>query len=228
MTDSLHHQQNTPEKDNIAKTYQKLAKYYDFLGERLLGWIFSPFGFFNCRKLAIASLQLHPGDTVIDLCCGTGLNFPLLEELIGPEGKIIGVDLTAGMLAQARQRVETNHWQNINLIQSDVADYSFPDKVDGILSTWAITLVPEYEQVILKGCEALSPGKKLCILDFKKPDSGLSLFAPFLSYLFIRPFGGNLKMAERHPWETIQKYLTKTIFVDLMMGFAYFAEGEKK
>ncbi|KAI9129927.1 class I SAM-dependent methyltransferase [Acaryochloris sp. CCMEE 5410] len=227
MTYSPHHQQKISEQDNIAKTYQRLAKSYDFLGERLLGLILSPFGYFNYRKQAISSMQLQPGDTVIDLCCGTGLNFPLLEKAIGSEGKIIGVDLTAEMLAQAHQRVEENHWNNVELVQANAAEYSFPKGVDGILSTWAITLVPEFDHVIQNGCQALSPGKRWCILDFKKPKNWLSLSAPLLSYPFLRPFGANLKVTDRHPWEPIQQYLPKSIFTELLMGFAYIAVGEK-
>jgi ubiquinone/menaquinone biosynthesis C-methylase UbiE len=44
---------------------------------------------------------------VVDIACGTGLNFPLIEEVIGPDGRIVGVDLTDAMLAQAQDRIET-------------------------------------------------------------------------------------------------------------------------
>ena len=53
------------------------------------------------------ALGLRPGDTVVDIACGTGLNFPLLEEAIGPDGRIVGVDLTDAMLAQAQRRIES-------------------------------------------------------------------------------------------------------------------------
>ena len=52
------------------------------------------------------ALDLHPGDAVLELRCGTGLNFALLEQKISPEGKIIGVDATDAMLEQARRRVD--------------------------------------------------------------------------------------------------------------------------
>ena len=218
---------NLNESKRIANIYQKIAKNYDFLGEYLLGMIFSPFGYGHYRQKAIASLNLQPGDTVLDLCCGTGLNFPLLEKAIGSEGKIIGVDLTDAMLAQAQKRVEKNGWANVELVQSDVNFYQFPTGVDGIISTWGITLVPECDRVIQNSSQALSPGKRWVILDFKIPDNWLALFAPLISFLFIRPFAGNLTMATRHPWESIDKYLKNTSFTELLMGFAYIALGEK-
>lgn len=141
MTTTFDQQNNIRERDRIAKVYQRLAKFYDLLGEEILGWILSPFGYRSYRKRAIAAMNLQPGDTVVDLGCGTGLNFSLLEKAIGADGKIIGVDLTNAMLGQARKRLESNAWTNVELVQSDAADYSFPAGVDGILSTWALTLV---------------------------------------------------------------------------------------
>ena len=224
-------QQNTnnrSESQRIANIYQKIAKNYDFLGEYLFCTIFSPFGYGSYRQKAIASLDLQPGDTVIDLCCGTGLNFPLLQKAIGSEGKIIGVDLTEAMLTQAQKRVEKNGWSNVELVQGDVTLYQFPTDVDGIISTWGITLVPECDRAIQNGSQALSPGKRWVILDFKIPDNWLAMFAPLLSFLFIRPFGGSLSMASRHPWESLDKYLQNISFTELLLGFAYIAVGEKK
>jgi demethylmenaquinone methyltransferase/2-methoxy-6-polyprenyl-1,4-benzoquinol methylase len=55
---------------------------------------------FPDRKRAVRALNLQRGDTVVDIGCGTGLNFPLLQGAIGPEGTIVGVDLTDAMLSQ--------------------------------------------------------------------------------------------------------------------------------
>ena len=52
------------------------------------------------RRRAVQALGLRAGDSVVDIACGTGLNFPLIEEAIGPDGRIVGVDLTDAMLAQ--------------------------------------------------------------------------------------------------------------------------------
>jgi ubiquinone/menaquinone biosynthesis C-methylase UbiE len=69
------------------------------------------------------------------------------------------------MLDQAHQRLENHHWSNIELVQSDAASYQFSEGVDGILSTFAITLVPEYERIIKNGAAALASGKRFVILD---------------------------------------------------------------
>ena len=96
---------------------------------------------------------------MIDIACGTGLNFPLIEDVIGPAGGIVGVDLTDAMLAQAQDRIETNGWSNISLVLADAADFEFPSGVDAILSTYALSQVPECAQVIARGAAALSAGR---------------------------------------------------------------------
>lgn len=121
------------------------------------------------RARAIQSLALHDGDTVVDLGCGTGLNFSLLQELVGPRGRIIGVDLTDAMLDEAAARIAANRWSNVELVKRDAAAYVFPSPVDGILSTFALTLVPEFDEAIRNGALALPPGKRFVILDFKRP-----------------------------------------------------------
>ncbi|BAS09291.1 match to protein family HMM PF08241 [Arthrobacter sp. Hiyo4] len=57
---------------------------------------------------------------MLDIGCGTGLNFPLLQERIGAAGTIVGIDRSAGMLRQARRRAEARGWQNVILIQADM------------------------------------------------------------------------------------------------------------
>src|SRR6266516_3077142 len=154
-------------RQEVRDLYVKRAKYYD-LGLKL----YKLFGFRldRYRQLAVESLSLHSGDTVIDLACGTGLNFKYLQRAVGEKGRIVGADLTDAMLDRARQRVVMNRWHNVDLIQADLAEYSFPIGVAGILSSYAITLVPEFDRVIQRGAAALHPGGRLAILDFKKPE----------------------------------------------------------
>ena len=97
------------------------------------------------------------------MACGTGLNFPLLERVVGPDGRIVGVDLTDAMLARAQDRIETNGWSNISLVQADAADFDFPTEVDAIVSTYALSQVPECAEVIAHGAAALlEAGAGLC------------------------------------------------------------------
>ena len=210
-------------KQGIRDLYVKRAKRYD-LGLKL----YRLFGFRLdwYRKLAVESLSLHSGDTVIDLACGTGLNFEYLQRAVGEKGRIIGVDLTDAMLDQARRRVAANGWLNVDLIQADLAEYSFPTEVAGIISSYAITLVPEFDSVIRRGAEALCSNGRLAILDFKRPDHWPEWLIGLGAWLY-KPYGVSLDLAVRHPWESVNRYLHQVIFREFYLGGLYLSVGQR-
>jgi ubiquinone/menaquinone biosynthesis C-methylase UbiE len=211
------------DKISVARLYQKRAENYDISAN-----LYYLIGIreFAYRRKAVDALKLERGDTAVEIGCGTGLNFRLLRERVGPEGKIIGVDLTAEMLSAANKRIERHNWLNIELVQSDAAAYEFPDRTDGIISTFAITLIPEYDKIIKKGAAALSPGKRMVVLDFKMPDSWPMWLIKFFA-IITRPFGVTLDLADRHPWESIDQCLDLVEFNTKYFGGIYIAAGQK-
>jgi ubiquinone/menaquinone biosynthesis C-methylase UbiE len=208
----------------IVEVYRKRAKRYDFTAQ-----LYYLIGFreWAYRKKAVRALALKRGDTVVEIGCGTGLNFSLLENEIGREGKIVGVDLTDAMLAGAQERVRRNGWPNVDLVQSDAATFTFPQTADGIISTFALTHVAEYEKVIRVGSKALRPGGRFVILDFKLPTNWISRLAPLL-VLTVRPFGVTIDLQARHPWEALKKYFADVTVDQLYGGVAYIAVGNKE
>lgn len=209
-------------REKLIDLYRRRAKRYDFTANLyyLLG-----FREWKYRKKAVAALALRPGDTVVEIGCGTGLNFGLFESAIGPDGKIIGIDLTDAMLDGAHARVAREGWSNVELVQCDAGQYEFPSKVDGIISTFALTLVPEFDEVIRRGAQALSPGRRWVVADLKMPTNAFRHFYPLLLPMF-RPFGVTLDLADRHPWESIEKHLKNTAVENFFLGFTYIASGE--
>ena len=211
------------DKISVARLYQKRAENYDISAN-----LYYLIGIreFAYRKMAVDALKLGRGDTVVEIGCGTGLNFRLLREQVGSEGKIIGVDLTPEMLSAAAKRIERCNWSNIELVQSDAAAYDFPNRTDGIISTFAITLIPEYDKIITKGAASLSAGKRLVVLDFRMPDSWPRLLIKFF-VVITRPFGVTLDLADRHPWESIDRCLDLVEFNPKYFGGIYIAAGQK-
>ena len=94
-----------------------------------------------------------------------------MQKAVGPGGRIVGVDLTDAMLARAQDRIKANGWSNVSLVQADAAGFDFPAEVDAILSTYALTQVPECAEVIAHGAAALSAGGRWAVLDLKVPGS---------------------------------------------------------
>jgi demethylmenaquinone methyltransferase/2-methoxy-6-polyprenyl-1,4-benzoquinol methylase len=211
-------------KTHIAHLYHRRAARYDFSANLyyLLGFREHAY-----RKKAVAALELNPGDTVVELGCGTGLNFPLLQRAVGPQGKIIGVDLTREMLSEANKRVKQHGWNNVRLVQADAAAYDFPQGIGGVLSTFALTLVPEYDAVIQRAAAALEPGKRCVVLDLKQPLQ-MPLWLVRLAVALTTPFGVSLDLAGRHPWESMEQHLEKVDFKEYYLGFAYIAVGERR
>lgn len=70
------------------------------------------------RRRALARLAAGPGQTVLDVGCGTGASFAQIEAGIGPAGRLIGVDQSPEMLARARARVRDAGWENVTLVES--------------------------------------------------------------------------------------------------------------
>jgi demethylmenaquinone methyltransferase/2-methoxy-6-polyprenyl-1,4-benzoquinol methylase len=167
---------------------------------------------------------------VIDMACGTGLNFPLIEQAIGPNGRIVGVDLTDAMLAHAQDRIEANGWRNISLVQADAANFDFPTEVDAILSTYALTQVPGCAEVIAHGAAALSGGGRWVVLDVKVPDN-TPRWLTQLGTAIVRPFASIDEWTMRRPWEVIraamQEELADLSWTELFFGTAFLAAGSR-
>lgn len=212
------------DKESIKQIYRKRAPSYNNSVKlfNLIGWRVNFY-----RIKAVDALNLKQGDTVIDLCCGTGLNFPHLQSAVGPNGKIIGMDLSADMLKVAEKQVKEKKWENIILVNSDAAQYQFQKNINGIISSYAITMIPEFDSIINSCSDALGKGGRLVILDFKKPEGWSEWFSKLMLTLFIKPYGGTYDLKDRRAWESLEKYLRLTEFKEYYFGSTYIASGEK-
>lgn len=209
----------------MVATYRARARHYDFTAHLYYLIGFREWAF---RRRAVAALGLTTGGTVVEIGCGTGLNFELFQDAIGPSGRIIGVDLTDGMLAQARRLVERKGWRNVTLVQGDALEYCFPEKVDGCISTFAISLIPESGQIIRNGAAALAPGGSWVVLDLKLPGDCPGWLVPLLLAL-VRPFAVTEEVLGRRPWEEVVRAMRESLrdvgVEELYGGFAFLAAG---
>jgi demethylmenaquinone methyltransferase/2-methoxy-6-polyprenyl-1,4-benzoquinol methylase len=226
QTDSVSQTDRT--REHLIETYRKKARHYDVTSR-----LYPAPGYPQRaqRLRAVQALGLGPGDTVVDLACGTGLNFPLLQRAVGPGGRIVGVDLTDAMLARAEDRTKANGWSNVSLVQADAAGFEFPAGFNAILSTYALTQVPECAAVIAHGAAALSAGGRWAVLDLKVPGRTPEWLAQ-LGTATVRPFASIDQWMMRRPWEVIraamQEELAEFSWTELFFGTAFLAAGSSQ
>lgn len=202
-------------------TYQRYAKNYDLAVNlyRLLGLHIEHY-----RSRVIELLQLKPGDHVLELGCGTGLNFSRIMEKIGTEGCLIGIDISENMLTVARERVEYSGWKNVQLISTNLIEYEIPAGIDAVLATGVLGYVTERNQIIETISEKLEPGGKIVIFDLKRSERCPSWLFKLLVWL-ASPFGVTEKYFDNHAWEAVETYFKNTTYEEYYGGLVYISSG---
>jgi ubiquinone/menaquinone biosynthesis C-methylase UbiE len=196
----------------LAK-YRKLAPTYDRAAR------FAQ----RMRRLAVDRLELGRGDVVLDIGCGTGLAFPLLESRIGPEGRLIGVDLSPDMLAEARQRVKENGWPNVTLIEASVEEAEIPIKADAWVSvlTHDVMRSPKaIENVLLH----MKPGGRIAVAGAKwAPWWALPVnaYVGYVARRYVTTFEGFDR-----PWTRLEALVPGLKVRPILFGGAYLAFGD--
>jgi demethylmenaquinone methyltransferase/2-methoxy-6-polyprenyl-1,4-benzoquinol methylase len=209
-------------REAVRNVYDRNARFYDFAV-----WFYylagMPIG--RWRRMVVDALELRLGDTVVEVGCGTGLNFDLLQKAVGPNGKIIGIDISEAMLDRARALVQDKGWQNVELVCCSVSDFEFPDGIGGIMATGVLTYEPEFDRVVERGAKALSSRRKWGVLDYKLPTGWQRIFAPLFVALGSS-FGVSKNLMERHIWEAVERHLKNMKMQELYGGFVYIVSGE--
>ena len=110
--------------------------------------------------------RIEPGATVLDLGCGAGTDLLIAAQMSGPEGRAIGVDMTASMLARARASAREMELGNVELHESLIESVPVADgSVDVVISNGVIDLVPDKPAVFAEIDRVLKPGGRLQLAD---------------------------------------------------------------
>jgi demethylmenaquinone methyltransferase/2-methoxy-6-polyprenyl-1,4-benzoquinol methylase len=118
------------------------------------------------RERSVAALDLGPGDSVLELGCGPGNSFQRLRSAVGPDGCVVGVDYSRGMVRRAAQRVAAAGWDNVHVIrgdatQSGVAEGAF----DAVYAAMSLSAMPDPTAAVTAAAASLRPGGRLAVLD---------------------------------------------------------------
>lgn len=125
------------------------------------------------RVRATEFLDPRPGQVILDLACGTGANFEHLKAAC-ESVRIVGTDLSDGMLNKAKARVEKNGWKNIELFQSDARSLNDsligekiggPLKFDAVICVLGLSVIPEWERVLDRMLDLLKRNGRIVVVD---------------------------------------------------------------
>ena len=141
------------ENDFVARVYEKLANVYDL--------IFGP-TLHPGRLVAIDRMAIKPGDRVLEVGVGTGINTSLYPTTC----HVTGIDLSTSMLEKARERVEREGLKNVRLLEMDAASLTFADSsFDIVYAPYLISVVPDPVQVVREMRRVCRPGGRIIVLN---------------------------------------------------------------
>ena len=156
--------------ETINRAYAVLSPVYDFLFDKI---------FYPGRVAAIDLLEIQPGNRVLEVGVGTGLNLPLYSR----DCNVTGIDISKEMLRKAEERVLTLGMVNTKLMVMDGSKLAFPDdSFDRVIATYVISAVPDPVKTLLEMRRVCKPSGHLVILNhFKSENPVIGMFEKLLA-----------------------------------------------
>jgi len=110
--------------------------------------------------------RLEPGERVLDLGCGAGTDSLIAAQMVGSEGRVVGIDMTLEMLAKARASAEELGARNVEFLEAEAEALPFADATfDVVISNGVIDLIPDKDAVFSELARVLAPGGRIQIAD---------------------------------------------------------------
>jgi len=208
-------------KQQVAGMFNKIAKRYDFLNRLLSGGID-----INWRKKAIAQLKELKPKTVLDVATGTADVALMTYKALKP-AKIIGIDISDGMLELGRKKIEKQGLQQvIELFNGDSEKINYPDNsFDAVTVAFGVRNFQNLEQGLQEMLRVLKPGGKLVVLEFSKPKQ--TAFKGLYNFYMktVAPKAGSMfahnKDAYQYLNDSVQAFPEREQFTEVMKQTGY-------
>jgi S-adenosylmethionine-diacylgycerolhomoserine-N-methlytransferase len=187
-----------PGQEAITAGYDRVAPFYRALSPLFL---ITP----RARHKGVDALRLRRGDTVLEMGAGSGRNLPYLVDAVGPGGAVIGVDLSAGMLAEARKMIERRGFTNVELIEANAATVDLDREVDAVLFSLSYSAMPDGAREVAadRAWERLRPGGRLVVMDLGLTRTRLRPVLDPIAKLLVKLGPGHPYV---RPWDDLARF----------------------
>jgi len=203
---------SAPDPRLAIARYRAHAAGYDASAERTM----------PLRRRTVAKLALEPGQTVLDVACGTGLSFPLLFDGVGDSGRIIGVELSPDMLARASERCAREGWRNLTLVESAMETAEIPAPVDAILFNFTHDVLRS-RTALARIFAAARPGARVAVAGMKLAPwwlAPVNLVVRAQARPYMTTFDGLAR-----PWDILEAHLASFDWESVLFGTGYIGWG---
>jgi SAM-dependent methyltransferase len=181
--------------------------------------------FHHWRERVVDELPAAPGDTVLDVGCGTGLCLPLLQDKVGANGTVVGIDQSDQMLSLAARRVARNGSTNVRLISAPITGAPFEGTADAAIFC-AVHDVLQSEEALTNIFDHLRPGAPVAAIGGKWPAPWLWGLRAWVAALHA-PFVSDFTNFDR-PWELLNRFVPDLAVQEVAAGAGYLAVGHAK
>lgn len=186
----------TKKEQRVHQVFEKISENYDEMNS-----VISFQQHNKWRKDTMEKMNVQPGTSALDVCCGTGDWTIALAEAAGPRGKVVGLDFSRNMLNVGIEK--TNHYPQVEMVQGNAMELPFPDNSFHYVTIgFGLRNVPDYEKVLSEMYRVLKPGGVIACLETSQPNN--LLFKPVfrLYFRFIMPVFGKLfaKSYKEYSW----------------------------
>lgn len=164
----------------VNRMFDRIAGRYDLLNSVMTAGLHH-----SWRERAVDRAEVSPGDSVLDICCGTGdLSFELAAR-VSPGGNVIGSDFSEPMLDLAREKAETRESGSVRFEWADALNLPYgDDRFDAVTVGFGVRNFADRDRGLREMCRVLKPGGRLVILEFTEPRR--PPFSTFYSLWFDR------------------------------------------